>query len=132
MRRVGDVWMIDNGARRLHISDGRGVRLLALLLARPGREIHSLELVAAVDGLPAPKDAAARTAITRRGREAGPDAERARVNVTRGIRSAIKRVGGYDAQLGAELEAAVRTGAFCLYAPDPRRPRRWRIVEGGG
>lgn len=135
MRRVGDVWLIDSGGRQLHISDGRGVRLLALLLARPGREIHSLELVAAVDGLPPPKSSAARAAAEQEGGArpaSGSDAERARVNVTRGIRSAIKRVGGYDPELGAELAAAVRTGAFCVYAPDPRRPRRWRIVDGGG
>jgi non-specific serine/threonine protein kinase len=54
------------------------------------------------------------------------------VNVTRAIRSAIKRIGGYDEELGAELEAAVRTGAFCAYEPDPRRPRRWRIEDSGG
>jgi len=66
-----------------------------------------------------------------RDRESGSHAERARVNVTRAIRSAIKRIAGYDPELGAELEAAVRTGAFCAYEPDPRRPRRWRIEDGG-
>jgi non-specific serine/threonine protein kinase len=67
-----------------------------------------------------------------RDRESGSHAERARVNVTRAIRSAIKRIAGYDAELGAELEAAVRTGAYCAYEPDPRRARRWRIEDGGG
>jgi hypothetical protein len=175
------------------------VRLLTLLLARPGKEIHSLDLVAAVDrmasstggvassggqeaggrfglqsGTGPTLDATAKRAYRariaaldeaiaeaeRRGdsesaaaarserdlvarelerslalggrdRESGSHAERARVNVTRAIRSAIKRVTGYDAQLGAELESAVRTGAFCVYVPDPRRPRRWRIEDGG-
>jgi hypothetical protein len=65
-----------------------------------------------------------------RDREAGSHAERARVNVTRAIRAAIKRIAGYDAALGAELKTAVRTGAFCAYEPDPRRPRRWRIEDG--
>jgi hypothetical protein len=200
LRRIGDVWMIDDGSGPLHISDGRGVRLLALLLARPGREVHSLELVAAVDRMspvstgaarsggrgqeaagrsglqrgtgpvldPAAKNAyrariaalgdeiaeaarrgdeerAARTRTERefvireleralgiggRDREAGSHAERARVNVTRAIRAAIKRIAGYDAALGAELKTAVRTGAFCAYEPDPRRPRRWRIEDG--
>jgi hypothetical protein len=127
LRRIGDVWMIDDGSGPLHISDGRGVRLLALLLAQPGRGLHSLELVAAVDAeLRAP------------GRPSGRDprsqahAERARVNVTRAIRSAIKRITGYDPELGGELEAAVRTGASCVYEPDPRRPRRWRIEGRGG
>jgi hypothetical protein len=50
LRRVGDVWTISHEKRTLHLNDGRGVRLLALLLERPGVEIHSLDLVAAVDG----------------------------------------------------------------------------------
>jgi hypothetical protein len=122
------------------------VRLLALLLARPGQQIHSLELVAAVDRLPPGNGGAvpqggrfvrqggtgpALDAAAKRARETASNAERARINVTRGIRSAIKRVRGYDPELGAELAAAVRTGAYCVYAPDPRRPRRWRIEDGG-
>lgn len=50
LRRAGDIWTISDGQRTLHLNDGRGVRLLALLLERPGLEIHSLDLVAAVDG----------------------------------------------------------------------------------
>jgi hypothetical protein len=105
------------------------VRVLALLLAQPGREIHSLDLVAALDADP---DVPGRFRGDRRERESGPHAERARVNVTRAIRSAIKRIAGYDSELGGELEAAVRTGAFCAYEPDPRRPRRWRIEDRDG
>jgi non-specific serine/threonine protein kinase len=201
LRRQGDVWLIDlPGGGPLHINDGRGVRLLALLLARPGQEIHSLELVAAVDRSMPPGAASARArgsesrprrgaqggsgpaldaaakrayrarlaaldreiadaerrgdgALARklgderaavaneldravglggRDREIGSDAERARVNVTRAIRAAIRRVASYDARLGAELGAGVRTGAYCVYTPDPRRPRRWRVEDGGG
>jgi non-specific serine/threonine protein kinase len=50
LRRAGDVWTIDDGRTTLHLNDGRGVRLLAMLLSRPGQEIHSLDLVASVDG----------------------------------------------------------------------------------
>ncbi len=50
LRRAGDVWTISYEQRTLHLNDSRGVRLLALLLERPGMEIHSLDLVAAVDG----------------------------------------------------------------------------------
>ena len=50
LRRVGDIWTIADERRTLHIKDGRGMRLLALLLERPGLELHSLDLVAAVDG----------------------------------------------------------------------------------
>ncbi|MDX6718278.1 MAG: hypothetical protein QOJ63_532, partial [Solirubrobacteraceae bacterium] len=50
LRRTGDVWTLDDGRKALHLADGRGVRLLALLLDHPGEEIHSLDLVAIVDG----------------------------------------------------------------------------------
>ena len=195
MRRLGDIWMIEVDGRVLHISDGRGVRLLALLLASPGHEIHCLELVAAVDRMAPPGGAprheggvrfvsqggagpaldaeakrayrgriraleaeiaearhrgdttrAARAGSERdavaqeldravglggRDRETGSHAERARVNVTRAIRAAIRRIGGYDPQLGQELASAVRTGAFCAYEPDTRTPRSWRIEDAG-
>ncbi|MEA2223352.1 MAG: hypothetical protein QOH83_1728, partial [Solirubrobacteraceae bacterium] len=195
LRRIGDVWTIGYHGRTLHLSDGRGVQLLALLLERPGTEVHSLDLVAAVDGVSAigapvehsggqetagrfgvqggsgpaldakAKDdyrdniqtleaqvaqaesrrdeAAAERAraqleflrrelaravgIHGRDRESGSHAERARVNVTRAIRSTLKRIAGYDAQLGRELELSVRTGAFCAYEPDPHYPLGWTI-----
>ncbi|MEA2193107.1 MAG: hypothetical protein QOI73_3228, partial [Solirubrobacteraceae bacterium] len=62
--------------------------------------------------------------------ESGSHAERARVNVTRAIRTTLKRIAGYDARLGRELDDAVRTGTFCAYDPDPRRPGRWKVDSG--
>jgi hypothetical protein len=141
LRRVGDVWTIDDGRTRLHLNNGRGVRLLALLLAHPGKEIHSLDLVAIVDGTtrlgagaaPRAEDPqTARFGLGGRDRsESGSHAERARVNVTRSIRSTVKRIAGYDARLGRELEACIRTGTFCAYQPDPRHPVRWVVDDAG-
>ena len=54
------------------------------------------------------------------------------MNVTRAIRSALRRVAGYDARLGRELGSAIRTGTFCVYEPDPRRPVRWTVDGGSG
>ena len=173
------------------------MRLLALLLEHPRREIHSLDLVAIVDGaatsggpsrsggqetagsfgiqggagprLDAEAKAAYRARIETlrasiaaaesRSDDAGVDraraelefvkrelelavgiggrdrtldgshAERARVNVTRAIRSTVKRIAGYDARLGRELESAIRTGTFCVYEPDARRPVRWAVDD---
>lgn len=198
LRRAGAIWTIDDGRVTLHLNDGRGVRLLALLLEHPGVEIHSLNLVALVDGTTPPSDAgrlaelgadanvggqsdagprldpeakksyraqierlrseiAAATArhdrarverlsaelgyverelglaggIGGRDRGAAPShAERARINVTRAIRSTLKRIAGYDDRLGRELHDTVRTGTFCSYAPDQRRPLRWIIDHG--
>jgi non-specific serine/threonine protein kinase len=195
LRRVGDVWTITYEGRTIHLNDGRGVRLLALLLERPGIDVHSLDLVAAVDGAAVMRggiehsggqetagsfgvqggagpalDATAKaeyrgrvaaleeqlagaearrdegaaqrvqaelafvrrelsTAVGMGGRdrETGSHAERARINVTRAVRAAIKRIAGYDAPLGAELQQGVRTGTFCVYAPDALHPLRWTV-----
>ena len=50
--------------------------------------------------------------------------------MTRAIRSVIKRIREYDEGLGHELESTVRTGTFCAYEPDPRRPVSWTIEAG--
>ena len=55
-----------------------------------------------------------------RDRRASSDAERARINVTRAVRSALQRVREYDARLADHLDATVHTGTYCSYVPDPR------------
>lgn len=65
-----------------------------------------------------------------RDRPLASGAERARLRVTRAIHTAIRRLGEQDEALGYELGATVRTGSFCAYEPDPRRPISWRI-DGG-
>lgn len=60
-----------------------------------------------------------------RSRRAGSAAERARLNVTRSIGSAVKKIAAGSPALGEHLAAAVRTGLFCVYSPDPRLPIRW-------
>ncbi len=195
LRRIGDVWTIGYEGRTIHLIDGRGVRFLALLLERPGREVHSLDLVAAVDGsgvlgagiehsgeqetagsfgvqggagpvLDATakneyrrrvaaleedlagaearhdeaaaqraqaelaffrRELSAAVGIGGRDRETGSHAERARINVTRAVRATINRIAGYDAPLGTELQHGVRTGTFCVYAPDALHPLRWTV-----
>jgi hypothetical protein len=57
-------------------------------------------------------------------------AERARVNVTRAVRTTVRRLSEQDMALGAELRATVQTGRFCTYRPDPRRPIRWEVDAG--
>jgi predicted ATPase len=64
-----------------------------------------------------------------RDRRAGSVAERARINVTRAIRSAIQRVSEYHAALGKILNESVRTGSFCRYAPNPKVPINWRFTS---
>lgn len=66
-----------------------------------------------------------------RDRKAGSDAERARVNVTRAIRTALKRVSEHDAVLGRRLGSAIRTGTFCVYEPAPGEEPVWDLAGPG-
>jgi hypothetical protein len=65
-----------------------------------------------------------------RSRHAGSTAERARLNVTRAVKSAMQRIAAADPVLASHLEATVRTGTVCVYAADPRSPVGWRVSGG--
>jgi predicted ATPase len=65
-----------------------------------------------------------------RPRRAGSIAERARLNVTRSVRSAILRISSADANLGIHLQATIHTGTVCVYTPDPRTPLLWHVEIG--
>lgn len=71
------------------------------------------------------RELAAATGLGGRARMAASDAERARVNVTRALRSAIARIAEADPRVGGHLQQAVRTGAFCSYEADPIAPVEW-------
>lgn len=58
-------------------------------------------------------------------RPSGTPSERARVNVTRAIKSATQRIAGHHPGLADHLSRSVRTGTFCVYAPDSTRS--WHI-----
>jgi hypothetical protein len=60
-----------------------------------------------------------------RGRPGSSRAERARLNVTRAIKSALRRIAAGNRDLGIYFETTVRTGTFCSYTPDPRFPITW-------
>jgi hypothetical protein len=60
-----------------------------------------------------------------RGHRVSSDAERARVTATKGIKAALEKIAARHPELGAHLQATVRRGYFCCYAPDPRHPIEW-------
>ena len=62
-----------------------------------------------------------------RDRKAASASERARLSVTRAIRSAMDRLRELDPSLGAHLDATVRTGTYCAYTPEPRVPVHWVV-----
>ena len=53
-----------------------------------------------------------------RARPLGSELERARVNVTRAIRSAIRKLATHAPELASKLDAAVQTGTHCRYTPE--------------
>ena len=70
------------------------------------------------------------TGLGGRDRRAGTSGERARLNVTRAIRSAIARVAEHDEALGEHLSNCVHTGRMCVYRPDRRSPVAWTVSKG--
>ena len=73
--RTGTVWRLAFRGRAVSVVDSKGMRDLAVLLARPGREVHVLDLVEAAGGPSRAEagtdtgpmiDAAARAAYRRR------------------------------------------------------------------
>uniref|UniRef100_UPI001C8133EA hypothetical protein n=1 Tax=Nocardioides stalactiti TaxID=2755356 RepID=UPI001C8133EA len=64
-----------------------------------------------------------------RDRPQGATDERARVNVTRSVKRAITAVGALAPELGAHLEASVRTGRQCRYQPDPAVGLTWEFTS---
>lgn len=190
-RREGDVWTIGWGGRTFRLRDVKGLGYIALLLARPGRETHVLELVSAAggnvgraglagaekelsvaretDGGPVLDDQAKReyrlrladleeelreaeswsdperasrireeieflelelagaTGLGGRDRSFSSSAERARVNVTKAIKTAIRLVDNHSPELAAHLDSSIQTGRFCSYAPPGSAPPPWSL-----
>lgn len=52
-----------------------------------------------------------------RNRRAGAAAERARVNIQRRIRDAIRRIEAHHPRLAKHLQQSIKTGAYCSYDP---------------
>jgi hypothetical protein len=70
---------------------------------------------------------AAALGIGGRNRRTAVEAERARINVTRSIRSAISRMMAKTPALAHHLNTSIRTGTFCQYVPDPSRKIDWEL-----
>jgi hypothetical protein len=67
------------------------------------------------------REVTAATGLGGRPRRLGAESERARLNVTRAIRSAIARIRDRAPAAAAHLDQAVRTGSRCSYAPPDHR-----------
>ena len=58
----------------------------------------------------------------------GAPGERARVNVTRALRAALRRIAEHEPELGQLLHGTIRTGTSCAYEPAPDTPLRWEVT----
>ena len=94
-----------------------------------GTSFHDLERVARarmeMDALT--DQLAGAVGLSGRGRRTGSDVERARVNLTKRIRAAMRAVGEHDPRLEHHLRGAVRTGTFCSYVPDAALGIVWSV-----
>jgi class 3 adenylate cyclase len=59
-------------------------------------------------------------------RRVGSPAERARVNVTRAVKIALRKITEHHPALGQHLSTTIKTGVYCSYTPDPRLPITWQ------
>ncbi|MFP5375927.1 MAG: hypothetical protein ACLGIO_03975, partial [Acidimicrobiia bacterium] len=64
-----------------------------------------------------------------RGRPAASAAERARVNVTRALRTAAARLAEALPEAGPALDRGIRTGTYCAYEP-AEGDVRWVVHPG--
>jgi len=121
-RLVGEYWTIRFEGRTCNLRDGKGLGYLAELLSAPGRQVHTLDLVAlhhSEDDCPHEDCDDAYAAL-----------ERARLSVTRAIRRAQARIAACHPSLGRHLDTTVRTGTYCAYVPDSRVPIAWDVGSG--
>jgi hypothetical protein len=60
-------------------------------------------------------------------RHAASHAERARVNVTNGIRAALRKIAVHSPPLAQYLTTTIKTGLFCSYTPASPLPTAWQF-----
>jgi hypothetical protein len=60
-------------------------------------------------------------------RKAAARAERARINVLKGITSALTKIAVHSLALELYLSTTLKTGVFCTYTPDPHMPVPWQL-----
>jgi hypothetical protein len=93
------------------------------------RRFHDRErLVRAQEEL----DRLARQIATERGADrknstAAARAERARVNVVKGIALALAKIAAHSPALELYFSTTLKTGGYCVYTPDPHLPVVWQF-----
>lgn len=148
VREARGLWTLRSQGRVHHLGDVKGLAHLCELLRDSGQPRAAVDLVGDAPALrtdlaalrEALEDAVELGDVERieslrdalESRVAGREdvAERARVNVTRALKLAMRRIAEADARLGRDLEANLRTGAYCSYESDPHHPVHWVVTPG--
>ena len=125
-RRLGDAGpLLDGQARsayRRRIEDLRSEVDEAL---EAGAVERAEALQEELDGLVA--ELARAFGLGGRERAASSTAEKARLNVTRALRTAVGRVQALAPEAGDVLDRGLRTGTYCAFAPKPDEPVHWIV-----
>lgn len=116
-RTLGDAGpMLDGAARRAYRHRIETLRNEIEEAFELGRDDTAETLQGELDHLVAVLAAA--FGVGGRSRRAASAVERARLNVTRSVRTAIVRITEVLPEAGAALDRGVRTGTYCSYGPD--------------
>jgi hypothetical protein len=125
LQRDGRFWVVEWHGRRSTLPDSKGLRDLAVLLARPGRPVPALELVEVAGGPPVAAaagnlgpvlDATARRAYEQRLADLAEDLAEAEANADLGH---LERLRTERSMLADELTGALGLGGRARYAGDP-------------
>lgn len=117
----GDYFTLIYCGRTLRLRSSKGLHYLSQLLARPFSGFAPELLTRAQSN--------ARATMRRVAGTTPQSRERARVAVTKAIKSTINKIRRSDPALGRLLGVAIRTGYVCEYQPDTDIQARWK-VEG--
>jgi tetratricopeptide (TPR) repeat protein len=142
-RRDGDVWTLSFDGRTIRLKDAKGLRDIATLIARPGREVHVADLISSTEGMRTPAgateelasapssaeellDAPARAAYRERLRELQEDLDEAEQfgDIARGERARIEM----DAVAG-ELASALGLGGRARRTANPAERARKAVAQ---
>jgi hypothetical protein len=111
-RQEGEYWTIIYEGALFRLRDSKGLRYLAHLLSHPGEHIRAGDLIAVAGG---------------RTGDAEPNAERARVAVTKRIKASVTKIGVLHPALAVCLSTRIKTGYFCLYIGDSDKRHAWAV-----
>ena len=113
----GEYWTFVYGGVLCRLRNAKGLPCLAHLLRHPGEKFSATDLLAI---------GTETSTLARTGTEPpAVDVESARVLVTKRIRGMVKKIQPHHPSLAHHLDTCIKTGAYCVYLPNPEHPLRW-------